>query len=275
MLPIGLNHMTVPRASARKLLDVAETLGCVGVELRNDLGRPLFEGETATAFADAASEKNLRVLALAEVKAFNHEMADKSDAAQALMMTAAACGAQSVALIPKVVEGEVPRDEQRAALRVALKVLQPLCEEHGIAGLIEPLGFSNSSLRFKEDVVAVLDEMQRPLCFALVHDTFHHHLAGEQTFHAELTGIVHISGVVDPACPVDQMTDSHRVLVDANDRLDNIAQLRALQADGYVGPASFEAFAPEIHDMKDPTAAVAGSIAFIASQLAAVSAGVA
>lgn len=275
MLPIGLNHMTVRRASARKLLDVAATLGCVGVELRNDVGRPLFDGETATVFSDAAKEKSLRILALAEVKAFNHDTAERVDAAQALIMTAAACRAEGVALIPKVTEGAVSRDAQRAALREALKILQPLCEENGVTGLIEPLGFTNSSLRFKEDIVAVLDEMRRPACFAIVHDTFHHHLAGKDAVHADLTGMVHISGVVDPAPAVDQMTDSHRVLVNADDRLGSITQLQALQAAGYTGPASFEAFAPEVHDMTDPAAALAGSIAFITQHLAAPAAGVA
>ena len=267
--------MTARRASVRKLLDVAMTLGCVGVEIRNDLGRPLFDGEPATTFGDEAAEKGLRILALAEVKAFNHNTAEKSDTAHALIVTAAACGAEGVALIPDVTQSEVSRDDQRTALRTALKILQPLCEDHGVKGLIEPLGFANSTLRFKEDVVAVLDEMGRPDCFAIVHDTFHHHLAGEDALYADLTALVHISGVMNPAPTVDQMTDAHRVLVNPHDRLGNIAQLRTLQANGYDGPASFEAFAPEIHDMKDPTAALAGSIAFIASQLADVSAGAA
>ena len=35
--------------------------------------------------------------------------------------------------------------------------------------------------------------------FRLVHDTFHHHLAGEAAIFPELTGLVHISGVDDPA----------------------------------------------------------------------------
>lgn len=275
MLPIGLNHMTVPRASARKLLDVAATLGCTGVELRNDLGRPIFEGEPATRFGDAAAEKGIEIFGLAEVKAFNHNTAQKSDMAEALIMTAAACGAQAVALIPMVTDDDVPRSEQRAALRKALHILQPLCEEHVIKGLIEPLGFAKSSLRFKEDVVAVLDELHRPSCFAIVHDTFHHHLAGEATFYADLTAIVHISGLCNPTLAVDQMTDAHRVLVDHTDRLGNITQLRALRDAGYTGPASFEAFAPEIHDMKDPIAALAGSIAFITSHLSEVSAGAA
>jgi 2-keto-myo-inositol isomerase len=264
--------MSVPRCSARDLLDMAVKLGCTGVELRNDLGKPLFDGEDATAFGTAAKQAGLRIFALAEVKAFNANPADKRDAATALIKTAAACGAEGVALIPLVSEDAVPRAEQRDALRAALDVLQPVLEAYQMVGLIEPLGFAQSSLRHKDDVVAVLDAMDRPDCFAMIHDTFHHHLAGDTTIYPELTAIVHISGVIDPQPSTDQMTDAHRVFVDRADRLGNIAQLRSFQAAGFAGPASFEAFAPAIHDMTDPNADLAGSIAFITSQLAETSA---
>ena len=59
-----------------------------------------------------------------------------------------------------------------------------------------------------------------------MHDTFHHHLAGETEFFPERTGIVHISGVVDPDVAVDDMLDPHRVLVDDADRLENVPQIR-------------------------------------------------
>jgi 2-keto-myo-inositol isomerase len=68
------------------------------------------------------------------------------------------------------------------------------------------------------------------------------------------------------------MTDAHRVLVDADDRLGNITQLQTLQAQGYTSPASFECFAPQVHDMTDPSTALARSIAFITSQMTAAAA---
>lgn len=275
MMPIGLNHMTVPRKSARDLLDMAHDLGCIGVEVRNDLDRPLFDAESPEAFGKAARDAGLRILGLAEVKAFNADPIASRDNATALIETAARCGAEGVALIPLMSEQRISRADQRAALRAALDVLQPILQDHDMCGLIEPLGFEQSSLRFKGDVVAVLDDMDRPDCFALIHDTFHHYLAGERAIYPELTAIVHISGMTEPRLDANQMTDAHRVLVDEGDRLGNIAQMKALAHAGYTGPASFEAFAPAIHDMKDPTAALAGSIAFIKTELAAQMAGAA
>ncbi len=267
MLPVGLNHMTVPGCRALELLDIAGQLGCAGVEFRNDLGRPLFDGEAPELIRDMANSKGLRILALAEVKAFNDTLRDRTEDALDLMRLAVACGAEGVALIPKVCAGRVDRADQRNALKDALGQLQPMLEDHGLLGLIEPLGFKNSSLRYKDDVIDVLNDLGRPTCFSIIHDTFHHHLAGGDRICAELTGLVHVSGVSDPAPATGQMTDLHRVLVDESDRLGNIVQLRELADAGYEGVASFEAFAPEIHQLTHPAEALAGSMTFIASHL--------
>ena len=266
----GLNQMTVPGLPVEAVLDLARATGCVGVELRNDLGRPLFDGQPPEAIAAQCADAGLALLAVAEVKAFNAPDRDDFDDARALAALARVSGARGVALIPQVTDAPVPRADQRAALRRALVALRPILEAEGVTGLIEPLGFPTSSLRYKADVAEVLAALGDPGCFALVHDTFHHHLAGETEVFAPLTGLVHISGVTDPAPGPDQMTDAHRVLVDADDRLGNIAQLRALDAQGHDGPVSFEAFSPRVHAMPDPASALAGSMSFITSQLAGV-----
>ena len=55
----------------------------------------------------------------------------------------------------------------------------------------------------------------------------------------------------------------------AQDRLGNVDQIRALQAAGYTGPISFEAFAPQTHALANPVAAIAASFDYIGAQLAA------
>lgn len=272
MLPIGLNHMTVPRASVGDLMDLADRIGAIGVELRNDLGNDPFGGLSAASVRDMALTLGLRILAVAEVSAFNDGQAERTENAKLLAQMAQGCGAQGIALIPKVASRSVDRTTQRHALKQALTQLRPLLEDHGVMGLIEPLGFENSSLRHKDDVVAVLDDIGRPACFAMIHDTFHHHLSGDAQFYPEVTALVHISGVTGAALEPSQMADHHRVLVNAEDRLGNVAQLRVLASGGYLGPASFEAFAPDVHDMTNPASALARSIEFITSEMAEVSA---
>jgi 2-keto-myo-inositol isomerase len=61
-----------------------------------------------------------------------------------------------------------------------------------------------------------------------------------------MTGIVHISGVVDGMLSPEQMKDSHRVLIDGKDFLGNVQQIRSLTALGYAGACSYEPFSPSV-----------------------------
>lgn len=260
MMPFALNHMTVARLSYADLLDLAADLGCVGVEVRNDLPRPLFDGMAPEAAGELARKKGLRLLAVAEVKRFNDRSAATGAEALALIKVAAAAGAEAVSLIPRNDGLAMGNGERQANLRLALKDLAPMLEDHGLIGLIEPLGFAICALRAKSEAVEAIEALNAKGRFRLVHDTFHHALAGGGAYFPDHTGIIHISGVVDPAVRLDEMRDPHRVLVDATDRLGNIAQIRALGAGGYTGPVSFEAFAPSVHALSDPGAALRASI---------------
>ncbi len=268
MLPFALNHMTVARISFTELLDAAKSLGCVGVEVRNDLPQPLFDGLSPERAGEMARERGLRILALAEVKRFNDWSSAKAEEALALMKVAVACGAEAVSLIPRNDNQGMGNGERQANLRVALKALKPMLEDHDLLGLVEPLGFETCPLRLKADSVEVIEALGGKGRFKLVHDTFHHHLAGGGPLFPEHTGIVHVSGVVDSDVAASEMTDAHRVLVTAQDRLGNVQQLRALEAAGWRGPVSFEAFAPETHGSRDPVGDLRRSMDFIQAQVA-------
>jgi 2-keto-myo-inositol isomerase len=269
MLAFALNHMTVARLSFAGLLEAAAELGCMGVEVRNDLPQPLFDGLAPEAAGEMAQARGLRILALAEVKRFNDWSEDKAAEALALMRTARACGAEAVALIPRNDNGGMGNGERQANLRVALKALGPMLEDHGLLGLVEPLGFEICALRHKAEAVEAIEALNAANRFRLVHDTFHHHLAHGGPLFPQLTGMVHVSGVVDPRLSSSEMGDQHRVLVDGADRLGNIRQLAELEAAGYRGPISVEAFAPETHALADPVAALRASMEFMRAQLAA------
>jgi 2-keto-myo-inositol isomerase len=63
---------------------------------------------------------------------------------------------------------------------------------------------------------------------------------------------------------VEEIRDAHRVLVGPADRLGNAAQMRALRAGGYAGPFSMEPFAKSVHQLDDPSRALAESLSFVA-----------
>lgn len=260
MTTFALNHMTVARLGYVQLLDLAAKLGCIGVEVRNDLPQPLFDGMDPADAGALARAKGLRILAVAEVKRFNDWSDDKAAEALALMQIARAAGAEAVSLIPRNDNLGTGNGERQAALRVALKALKPMLEDHGLIGMVEPLGFEICALRYKSEAVEAIEAVGGKGRFKLVHDTFHHTLAHGGPYFPEHTGIVHISGVEDPGVAVSAMQDAHRVLVGAKDRLGNLEQLQALKAAGWTGPVSYEAFAPQIHELADPEAALRASM---------------
>ena len=263
-LNFALNHMTAPALPLEAFFALATSLGITAVEIRNDLsGNAILDGTTPAEVKATAERHGVTILSINALQRFNEWTPARAREASALIDYAAACGARALVLVPKN-DGTGQADgERQSNLREALTALKPMLDAAGIIGLVEPLGFEICSLRSKREAADAIRATGADQTFRLVHDTFHHHLAGEPELFADLTGLVHISGVEDPAVAVSDMRDSHRVLVGPQDRLGNARQIKALIAAGYDGPLSFEPFSPAVHTATDPAAAIAGSIAFI------------
>lgn len=272
-MKFALNQMTTPGLDYAAFLDLAQALGCVGVEVRNDLGRPLFDGIAPEEAGRMARARGLRIVGVSQVYPFNFWSEAIGAEVAALIAAAQAAGGETISLIPRNDGAGTGAPERGENMRRSLEAIKPMLEKSGMVALVEPLGFGRSSLRDKAELVAAIDALDANGVYKLVHDTFHHTLAGGGDLFPRQTGIVHLSGVVDPALSVDEMEDAHRVLVDAQDRLGNIEQIVALRAAGYDGVFSYECFSPEVHAFADPEARLRQSFAFIAEQVAAPAVG--
>lgn len=273
MLPFALNHMTVPRLGYEELFALAQSLGCVGVELRNDLDRPLFDNHDPQTVREHAARSGVRIVGLSQIYPFNDWSDARREACQALVDSAKACGAETISLIPRNDGQGMAEGERQDNARRALAAVKPMLESAGMVALVEPLGFPlTSSLSDKAETLALIDEVGGSAVFKLVHDTFHHYLAGGGLLFAERTGIVHVSGVVDPTLAIEDIADGHRILVDDADRLGNAEQITQLRRAGYDGPISIEAFSPEVHALDDPEPALRRTMDYIERSVAAAGA---
>jgi 2-keto-myo-inositol isomerase len=261
--------MVAPRLAHPEFFDLTKRLGLNLVEIRNDLdGVALADGAPASVVGAAAAERGLTILSINALQRFNIWNEARASEAAALIEQAKEAGARALVLCPVNDAAYAPGpDERRAALIQALEGLQPLLEAADVVGLVEPLGFAECSLRFKQEAVEAIEAIGGAGRFKLVHDTFHHYVAGETRIFPEHTGLVHISGVTDPAQTAATMRDPHRVLVDAGDRIDNIGQIRALIAGGYGGPLSFEPFAASVHASPTIESDLRASLAFLRARL--------
>ncbi|MGG7517835.1 TIM barrel protein [Allorhizobium undicola] len=259
----AINHIAAPRLSVDDFFAMTRRLGSTEVEIRNDLPDVMGTVDPA-AVREAAARHGVTILSINALYPFNVWSGDLPERAKRMAAYAKACGAKALVMCP-LNDGTPVSFEDVVA---ALKAMKPILEENGIIGLVEPLGFPISSLRKKSVAIDAIKAAGGEGVYKLMHDTFHHHLAGETEFYPEWTGLVHVSGVTDPAVTVDAMLDAHRVLVDGADRLENIPQVKALLAAGYEGPFSFEPFAEEVHAAADPEGALRESIDFIKAGVA-------
>ena len=264
----ALTHMAAPSLSIDDFFALARSLGIDAVEIRNDLsGNAILDGTKPETIRQAAARHGVTIISINALQRFNEWNETRAAEAQELIDYASASRAKALVLVPKNDGTGCADRERQANLRQSLVALKPMLEKAGIIGLVEPLGFEICSLRSKTEAAEAIRELGAESTFRLVHDTFHHHLADEAPFFPELTGLVHISGVSDPSVSVADMRDPHRVLVDADDRLDNAGQIRALLQAGYKGLFSFEPFAAEVHALKDPAGALRASMDYLSARV--------
>ena len=268
MLDFGLNQATMAKPPLVEFLEVANRLGMVGVELRNDLGRPLFDGLSADAVRKMLEDQGLRLLGLSQIYPFNRWSDDIETDMRHLLDLAVLTGAETISLVPYNPSTHV----EEHSLVLALESCLPLLEAAGVVALVEPLGFAHATLRTKAELVAAVETLGAQQHIRLVHDTFHHRLANEQEIFPDQTGIVHISGVSIADIAVAHMKDEHRVLINQDDRLGNLDQIMQLRAAGYVGAYSFECFSPIIQQRRSVEQDIKASMNFISSHVQGIAA---
>jgi 2-keto-myo-inositol isomerase len=271
-LHFALNRMAVPRLRFADFAAMTRRLGVSAIEIRNDLPDiEIGDGVPASEIGAIAKAHGLTIRSINALQRFEQFTAEREAEAIAMAHYARDCGAEALVLCPTNNRSDKRTAEERhAALVHALTSLKPILHDHGLIGLVEPLGFEECAVRRKSQAVRAFEEIQADGTFRLVHDTFHHHLAGEGLFFPAWTGLVHISGVEDSAVTVPDMRDGHRVLVGDADRLGNLPQLRTLLDAGYSGFVSYEPFAEEIAAATDIEARLAASMAHLQSGVAAL-----
>ena len=149
-------------------------LGVSEVEIRNDIPDVLGTMKPHVV-RDEAHAQGITILSINALYPFNVWSGDLPDRAQRMADYAAECGAHALVMCP-LNDG---RHVAHSAVVAALDAMKPVLRDRGLIGLVEPLGFPVSSLRTKAEAIAAFTETGDDGTYRLLHDTFHHHLAGE------------------------------------------------------------------------------------------------
>ncbi|MCG7366668.1 TIM barrel protein [Pantoea sp. ACRSH] len=242
-----INRKIAPNLSLEAFFQLVQRLGLNKVELRNDMpSGKVCDDLTAEQTRELIAKYNIEVVTINALYPFNRVDEALLAKADALLRDAQAIGARALVMCPLNEGVEIAPEETLAALRT----LAPRFAQHGVQGLVEPLGFPVSSLRSAVQAQQLIRDAQVP--FKLVIDTFHHHLYehAEQEFPAEIDvdmiGLVHLSGVEDRRATAE-LTDEERIMLSDQDVLNSVAQVKRLEMLGYKGVYAFEPFSSELN----------------------------
>lgn len=268
-LRFALNRTCAPQLALPDFIALARAVGVQAVEIRNDIaGREFADGTPPAEIRARLDGAGLRVASVNALQRFNDWTPERDTEARALVATAAALGAPGLVLCPVHTEdhGWTEAEAERN-LREGLARLAPILRDHGVTGYVEPLGMRGSTMKRQAMAVAAVGDIDGWDAYALCYDTFQFFRCGDDRLFPERIGLAHMSGIARTDLPPGDLTEPDRGLIFVDDRVGNIAQLRALKAAGYAGYVSMEPFSPAVQT--DPTLAaqLRASLDYVASLL--------
>jgi 2-keto-myo-inositol isomerase len=252
----ALNRIACPSLALEDFFRFTADLGLSKVEIRNDLpGGAAIDGMPPASAAELAKKHGISIISINALQKFNLKAVEAKNLAELdkLLELAAALHCAAVVMCPN----NDKNDHRDARSRVeetlsALKTYGPSFKKRGILGLVEPLGFHESSL---SSIVVAAETIKKAGfdCYKIAYDTFHFYLGpdNENDVDAPLVsrvGLIHVSGV-EASIPKETWRDEQRVLLSNADRMASRDQVDQIVALGYEGDISFEPFSPEVQRM--------------------------
>ena len=269
MIRFAINRTCNPNASLDEFIDLAKAVEVSAVEIRNDIeGREFADGTKARDLRAKLDDAGLAVASVNALQRFNEWNEARAKEAEALFAYAAALGAPGVVLCPVHNEGHGWSDaEAEHNLRHGLKQLQPILNEQGVKGYVEPLGMRHSTMKRQAMAVAAITDIDGWADFSLCFDTFQFFRCGDDELFPQHIGLAHMSGIARDDLTPGELSEPDRGLIEEVDRVQNIRQLKSLIANGYKGFISMEPFNPQVQSDRNLQPKLHHSLKFVHASL--------
>ena len=262
---LSINQIVMKNSSFDEFITFTKKLNIQNIEIRNDIKTNLVRENEPQKIKDICDNHSIRILTINALQKFNIWNEQRKNELIELCSFANKASIWAVVLVP-LNDGSFPKEEDQInLLRSSLKNISVILNEFNIMGLVEPLGFTQSTLRKKSIAIKVIEEI-KSTNIKLLHDTFHHKLAGENNFYFDKTGLVHISGVSD-YYRKSELTDDYRTIIEKNDLIENINQIEKFLNNGYNEFFSFEPFSEKFINNVDKFNLTQKTFDFILSNL--------
>lgn len=254
---ISLNRIAYPDIGLEDFLKLASELNLSKVELRNDLpGGQVVDGMEAEQVCDLAEQYGISIITINALQRFNlaGNLSRNLEELKGLLTLAVSIHCPAIVLCP-VNDTRDTRDPNECFEETVycLQKYEPMFDEAGVTGYVEPLGFRESSLSSLITAQKAIEESEAR-CYRLLYDTFHSHIGPDSSATQEkeldvgLVALIHVSGI-EADLPKESYRDAHRGMVSQADRFDTLRQIDSLLRRGFEGPVSLEPFAQEIQTL--------------------------
>ncbi|GCD87341.1 MULTISPECIES: sugar phosphate isomerase/epimerase family protein [Lactiplantibacillus] len=253
-----LNRKAAPGIDLATTIPAVAKLGLKNIEVRNDLyGAPdnasIFDHMANADVKQLLDENDVHLETINAIGNMdNRQMIDENLASLTEMLDMAKnLNLRKIIFCPVRSTDDHQSAEQRQADAVAnVKDYSKVLKQYGVDGLIEPLGFTDSTLRTPWEGQAVIDKAGVDN-FKLVADTFHYYLANvtDQQFHDQVDinyiGLVHLSAVTGDK-PREELDDQDRYMLTEADVMKSADWAKKYEAAGYQGLYAFEPFSDDL-----------------------------
>lgn len=254
-----INRKAAPGLDLKDFIRMVADLGIKYIELRNDITGKVdnstilddYQPEEIKALLD---EKGIQVV---DINAQgNMDSAAKLDenitSLEEMIRIGRVLKVKNILFCPVRDENDLRTSEEKHQGAVNnMRAYSKLLKENGMSGLLEPLGFMDSSLRTPWEAQEVIKDAGIDN-FKLVADNFHYYLANvtQADFNTkvdpQMVGLVHLSSVINHKKRED-LGDADRIMLDENDIMHADDHARMFENSSYNGLYSFEPFSPELY----------------------------
>lgn len=254
-----INRKAAPGLDLKDFIRMVADLGIKYIELRNDITGKVdnstilddYQPEEIKALLD---EKGIQVV---DINAQgNMDLAAKLDenitSLEEMIRIGRVLKVKNILFCPVRDENDSRTSEEKHQGAVSnMRAYSKLLKENGMSGLLEPLGFMDSSLRTPWEAQEVIKDAGVDN-FKLVADNFHYYLANvtqadfDTKVDPQMVGLVHLSSVINHKNRED-LGDADRIMLDENDIMHADDHARMFENSSYSGLYSFEPFSPGLY----------------------------
>lgn len=253
-----LNRKAAPSIKLDKTVKLVKGLGVPNIELRNDLyGAPdnsqILDGFSNAEAKDMISSNNINVETINAVGNMDKGsmLQENLKSLKEMLDMTKGLDLKNIIFCPvRSTEDKRSAAERKSEAIANVKKYSKVLKEYNVNGLIEPLGFTDSTLRTPWEAQDIIKESGVDN-FKLVADTFHYYLANvtpqlfKEKVDVNYIGLVHLSSVFGNK-KREELDDQDRYMLGDADIMKSAELAQMFEESGYKGLYAFEPFSDDL-----------------------------